>query len=240
MDTPGGNCRWSRLWARSLSERPNVVSRRHSGGSGRVKRSRRRGRICCSTITLNSEGTPGVKNIRQRFSCRANPHAVPTGLSTSSALAGISACLRLLGAITRPRSEKKRSICESHASCSTSPSPFAVAAASALRSSLVGPSPPFTISTSQCSLRSRRMLTSDSRLSPTVLRRVNGNPCSKKRSASQAALVSIICPCSTSSPVDNISTLIIVFSRLFGENTIAQSREGEERNWRDGTPRRQD
>ena len=169
-----------------------------------------------------------MKNIRQRFSCMANPHAVPTGLSTSSALAGISACLRLLGAMTRPRSEKKRAICESHASCSTSPSPFAVAAARALRSSLVGPSPPFTISTSHCSLRSRRTATSDSRLSPTVLRRVNGNPCSKKRSASQAALVSIICPCSTSSPVDNISTLIIVFSRLFGQNTIAQTRGGEE------------
>ncbi len=42
---------------------------------------------------------------------------------------------------------------------------------SALEIVAVRPSPPFTISTSQCSLRSRRTVTSDSRLSPTVLRR---------------------------------------------------------------------
>jgi hypothetical protein len=33
--------------------------------------------------TLNSDGTPGVKNIQQRFNCRAKPQAVPTGLSIS-------------------------------------------------------------------------------------------------------------------------------------------------------------
>ncbi len=171
-----------------------------------------RGRISFSTITLNSDGTPGVKNIRQRLSLTAKPQAVPTGLSISSALAGISACLRLLGAITRPRSLKKRSINASHSSCIISDSPFAVAAASALRSSLVGPRPPFTIRISAWVLRSRRIATRSSRLSPTVLRRVSGIPCWKQKSASQAAFVSTICPDKTSSPVDSISTVIITFS----------------------------
>ncbi|CNV09250.1 Uncharacterised protein [Salmonella enterica subsp. enterica serovar Bovismorbificans] len=101
--TPGGNGSESRRCARSLSERPKVVNRRQSGGSGSEKRARNRGKISFSTITLNSDGTPGVKNIRQRLSCSANPQAVPTGLLINSALAGSSACLRLLGAITRPR-----------------------------------------------------------------------------------------------------------------------------------------
>ncbi|SSN09463.1 Uncharacterised protein [Klebsiella pneumoniae] len=153
-----------------------MVIRRHTGGSGSVKRWRRRGKISCSTITLNSEGTPGVKNIRQRLSWMAKPQAVPTGLLIISALAGISACLRLLSAIGLPRSAKKRVMVSSHSGCKISPSPFAVAAASALRSSLVGPRPPLTISTSACSLRSRRIATSASRSSPTVLRRVNGKP----------------------------------------------------------------
>ena len=58
------------------------------------------------TITLNSEGTPGVKKIQQPLSWIAKPQAVPTGLSIISALAGIIACLRLLSDIGRPREAK--------------------------------------------------------------------------------------------------------------------------------------
>ncbi|MDI8746414.1 DotU family type IV/VI secretion system protein, partial [Salmonella enterica subsp. enterica serovar Montevideo] len=55
LDEAANNTTWGRR-----------VNRRQSGGSGSEKRARNRGKISFSTITLNSDGTPGVKNIRQR------------------------------------------------------------------------------------------------------------------------------------------------------------------------------
>ena len=75
----------------------------------------------------------------------AKPHAVPIGLSSTSALAGSIACFRLLGGITRLRALKNSSIRASHSSLSTSSTPAACAAISCERSSTVGPSPPLTI-----------------------------------------------------------------------------------------------
>lgn len=90
--TPVGNDSKSRLCDRSLSKRPKVVNRRQDV-SYNEKSARNRGKIFCSTITLNSDGTPRMKNIRRRLSCSANPQEVLTGLLINSTLTGSSACL---------------------------------------------------------------------------------------------------------------------------------------------------
>ena len=66
--------------------------------------------ICSSSMRRSSRGTPGVKKKRARPMSSAKPHAVPIGLSITSALAGSMACFRLLGGITRLRRRKNSSI----------------------------------------------------------------------------------------------------------------------------------
>ena len=63
----------------------------------------RRGMIWCSSMRRSSRGTPGVNMKRALPMVRAKPQAVPTGLSSTSALAGSIACLMLFGGITRLR-----------------------------------------------------------------------------------------------------------------------------------------
>ena len=78
----------------------------------------------------------------------AKPHAVPIGLSRTSAPAGSIACFLLLGGITRLLRAKYDSMRESHSSESSSSTPAAFAAISCDRSSTVGPRPPFTMTAS--------------------------------------------------------------------------------------------
>ena len=114
----------------------------------RPARARRRGMTCSSSMSLSSRGTPGVKKNRALPMSSAKPQAVPIGLSSSSAVAGNMACLRLLGGMARLRRRKNSSIRPTHSGWRTRATPAAWAAISCDRSSTVGPSPPFTITAS--------------------------------------------------------------------------------------------
>ena len=62
-----------------------------------------RGITCSSSMRRSSRGTPGVKKKRARPMSSAKPHAVPIGLSITSAVVGSMACFRLLGGMMRLR-----------------------------------------------------------------------------------------------------------------------------------------
>ncbi len=108
----------------------------------------------------------------------ANPHAVPMGLSSTSAVVGSMACLRLLGGITRLRRWKNCSMRASQASLRASSTPAAFAAISWDRSSTVGPSPPLTMTASARSPASTKARSRFSRSSPTVVSHSTDRPTS--------------------------------------------------------------
>ena len=99
------------------------------------------------SIARSSLGTPGVVRTNVPAMSSANPTALPTGLSMSSAPSGSHACLRLASLGSILRSPHQRRTCCSASGCSTSGTPAAAATNSAVKSSRVGPRPPFMIRT---------------------------------------------------------------------------------------------
>ncbi len=108
----------------------------------------------------------------------AKPHAVPMGLSITSAVVGSMACLRLLGGITRLRRWKKSSMRVSQSSFSARSTPAALAAISWERSSTVGPRPPLTMTASARSPARWKARSRFSRSSPTVVSQSTDRPTS--------------------------------------------------------------
>ena len=119
-------------------------------------------------MLLNSDGTPGVKKHKARLILSAKPQAVPFLLSIIIAPSGSIACLILVLGMTRPRALCQLSSLSSHCSFKTCLTPQALAAASVVLSSEVGPKPPFTKSKSQCLDLSLISEVMSSRLSPTL------------------------------------------------------------------------
>ena len=133
---------------------------------------------CSSSMRRSSRGTPGVKKKRARPMSSAKPHAVPIGLSITSAVVGSMACFRLLGGMMRLRRLKKSSILASQSSFSASSTPAACAATSCDRSSTVGPRPPLTMTASARSPASLKASSRLSRSSPTVVSHCTASPTS--------------------------------------------------------------
>ncbi len=124
-----------------------------------------------------SRGTPGRKNAVLSPSCTAKPGAVPLTLGSISLPAGMSACFARPGFIALPKDSTRRRIARSALSSRTSSTPAARAAAAAVRSSVVGPSPPVAI-TSRALAASRRIApTTESRGVGGGLRSGHAEPC---------------------------------------------------------------
>jgi hypothetical protein len=101
-----------------------------------------------------------------RFDRQGKPGAVPTGLCRIVLPCGSMACFRLDAVMGRLNFLKKLSTFARASSSNTSFTPAAPAAASADRSSLVGPSPPVTTATSTRRATSRKVDTNVAKSSP--------------------------------------------------------------------------
>ena len=117
------------------------------------------------------------------------------------------ACFLFESGIILFLSAKKRLICLYAVSSNSSGRLKAMATASAVRSSLVGPKPPVQIQQSArcdifCSNSTRSLI-----LSPTAVCRVTVKPQITACCANQAALVSTVCPVTISSPWEKISSV---------------------------------
>ena len=132
------------------------------------------------------------------------PGAVPLALGKISPPTGLSACFLLSSAISRSRWAKKASIDLSAASSVISSTPSTSAAASRVISSLVGPRPPVTMTTS---LRSIASLIAMLMASPsgTVVWRCTRRPSLKSSIPIHAPWVLSVVPSSSSLPVLMIS-----------------------------------
>ena len=135
------------------------------------------------------------------------PGAVPTGLGSTSAPSGTSACLALLGAISRLSRAKNSSIRRSEGSCTTSLRPKVCASTSTVRSSRVGPRPPetSTISLRSAARRNASRMSAGSSFTEAWKRVSTSMPSSF--SERNDLLESTISPRSSSSPIVSTSAL---------------------------------
>ncbi len=192
LANPGDRCRAAaKIGSTSVaiadSPRPSArYTRRSTGLSGRSRSSR--GSTWSCIMRFISRGTPGMQATKHRrdpptaVSCSANPGAVPIGLARTSAPRGRSACLRLLSVIGRPNLANKAAIAASAAALRSRPTPAAMATASAVRSSEVGPSPPDTKQRSACAAASCKAATISSTRSRTEIARRTVTPSRRQRS----------------------------------------------------------
>ena len=120
------------------------------------------------SIGFISRGTPGMQATNLPSGRNAiKPGAVPFGFGITCARDGRIACRRLFSLIGRFNFRKRSSSARSEGSCSTSLSATAVATASFVRSSTVGPRPPVVMTPSARSNASASITASRSVLSPT-------------------------------------------------------------------------
>ena len=139
-----------------------------------------------------------------------NPQAVPLGLGIRLDLVGIMACLSLSGqTISDSSLADIRRTCALASSLITSLRPVARAAAREVISSAVGPSPPVTITMSLLRPSSFKASMISGSLSPTVRCRWTRKPSVSSTDAIVPALVSVIWPQISSSPMLKVDIFMI-------------------------------
>ena len=170
-------------------------------------RSRRCGMMVSASMPRISRGTPGsMATQRCCASSSQMPGADPWRLGRIVQPSGTMACWRLLAGSSCPKRLRHRSSRAARISGSrTIPRPKIEAIAGLVMSSAVGPSPPVVITAPVRSRASCTALAMAVASSPQVARRTMRTPRVANSRARCAALVSIVKPRSSSSPIVTIS-----------------------------------
>ena len=171
-------------------------------------RARMSGRSSSANMPRISRGTPGIiATHRPRSSSRKTPGALPCLLARTRAPRGIITCCRLTSGGSARRLVSHSSRRCSHCSASKTRSrPNRAAIAGLVRSSEVGPRPPVVMTAPPRSRASRTAPAMSAARSATDVRRPIDTPMAASSRASQAPLVSMVRPSSSSSPIVTIST----------------------------------
>ena len=141
-----------------------------------MKRVNKSGLTCSKNKPFISDGTPGKNTNQQRWCCKAKPGAVPHVLSMRFAVWGNSACFLLTSGMGRFLRSKNSLICSKAISSNSKGLLKALATASAVKSSEVGPNPPVQIQQSALAAMSLSKLIKSVNLSPTAVWRVTVKP----------------------------------------------------------------
>ena len=168
-----------------------------------------RGNTSSASMPRISRGTPGIIATQCPFSSSSQiPGAEPWRLVSIPAPSGISAWLLFVAGNVPPgnRARQRSSSAAAISSSSTIFRPKIFAMDGLVRSSLVGPRPPVVITAPVRSSASRTADAILSASSPTVVRRTISTPASARVRAMCAALVSIVKPRRSSSPIVISST----------------------------------
>ena len=148
------------------------------------------------------------------------PGAVPLWLNKTSHASGTNACCLLRSTGSRPNPLKSCTMCSHTSSRKTISELKYFASVCLVRSSLVGPRPPVTITNCVSAYNPSMASTMASGVSEMLLMRVTSIPSSFKTVPNHALLVSTICPINISSPMVMISAftnlcLNLRFQRYF-------------------------
>ena len=155
------------------------------------------------SMARNSPGTPGVVKMSVPPTSIAKPTALPRRLWIMAAPSGSQACFRLASLGSMLRAAHQSRTCLSASGWCTSSTPAAAATSSAVRSSWVGPSPPFMIRMRAVPAARCNAATSRARSSPRVTFSATPWPNAASDWAIIEELLSTVSPLISSSPVSS-------------------------------------